>query len=60
MTQPTYSIVIPIFNEFDNIHEMYRRLTGVMQQLDGDCELILVDDGSRDSSLSAIRESTLR
>lgn len=56
MTQPTYSIVIPIFNEEDNIHEMYRRLTGVMQQLDGDCELILVDDGSRDSSLSAIRE----
>jgi polyisoprenyl-phosphate glycosyltransferase len=56
VTQATYSIVIPIFNEEDNIHEMYRRLTGVMEQLDGDSELILVDDGSRDSSLSAIRE----
>ncbi|MBF2063401.1 MAG: glycosyltransferase family 2 protein [Calothrix sp. C42_A2020_038] len=56
MTQPTYSIVIPIFNEEDNIHEMYRRLTGLMEQLDGSTELILVDDGSRDSSLSIIRE----
>ncbi len=56
MTQPIYSIVIPIFNEEENIDEMYRRLTGVMQQLDGESELILVDDGSSDRSLSSIRE----
>ena len=35
---------------------MYRRLSSVMAQLDGDVELILVDDGSRDRSLSMIRE----
>ena len=56
MPQPIYSIVIPIFNEEENIDEMYRRLTGVMQQLDGESELILVDDGSSDRSLSYIRE----
>jgi polyisoprenyl-phosphate glycosyltransferase len=56
VTQPIYSIVIPIFNEEENINEMYRRLTGVMQQLDGESELILVDDGSSDRSLSSIRE----
>jgi polyisoprenyl-phosphate glycosyltransferase len=56
VTQPIYSIVIPIFNEEENIDEMYRRLTGVMQQLDGESELILVDDGSSDRSLSSIRE----
>ncbi|NJL60499.1 MAG: glycosyltransferase family 2 protein [Methylacidiphilales bacterium] len=56
MIQPIYSIVIPIYNEEENINEMYRRLTGVMQQLDNDCELILVDDGSKDNSLNLMRE----
>ncbi|MFM9161266.1 MAG: glycosyltransferase family 2 protein, partial [Dolichospermum sp.] len=51
-----YSLVIPIYNESENITEMYRRLTSVMDQLDGDTELILIDDGSRDRSLSMIRE----
>ncbi|BAZ06739.1 glycosyltransferase family 2 protein [Calothrix sp. NIES-3974] len=54
--QPTYSIVIPIYNEQENIPEMYRRLSLVMEDLDAECELILVDDGSRDRSLSLIRE----
>ncbi|MFM5887787.1 MAG: glycosyltransferase family 2 protein [Dolichospermum sp.] len=56
MNQPIYSLVIPIYNESENITEMYRRLTSVMDQLDGDTELILIDDGSRDRSLSMIRE----
>jgi polyisoprenyl-phosphate glycosyltransferase len=56
MTQPIYSIVIPIYNEEENINEMYRRLTSVMQQLDGESELILVDDGSKDNSLNMMRE----
>ncbi|BAZ38870.1 family 2 glycosyl transferase [Calothrix sp. NIES-4101] len=56
MIQPIYSIVIPIYNEEANIHEMYRRLTGVMEQLDGESELILVDDGSQDNSLNLMRE----
>jgi polyisoprenyl-phosphate glycosyltransferase len=51
-----YSIVIPIYNEEENITEMYRRLHAVMKQLNGETELILVDDGSRDSSLSMMRE----
>ena len=56
MNQPIYSLVIPIYNEEENITEMYRRLHRVMEQLDGDAELILIDDGSRDRSLSMIRE----
>ncbi|MBO3462160.1 glycosyltransferase family 2 protein [Aetokthonos hydrillicola Thurmond2011] len=56
MTEQIYSIVIPIYNEEDSIPEMYRRLTNVMAQLDGETELILVDDGSRDRSLEMIRE----
>lgn len=60
MNQPTYSpiysLVIPIYNEEENIQEMYRRLTHLMTQLDGDVEVILVDDGSQDRSLTMIRE----
>jgi polyisoprenyl-phosphate glycosyltransferase len=56
MNQPIYSLVIPIYNEEENITEMYRRLANVMEKLDGDVELILIDDGSRDRSLTMIRE----
>ncbi|MEA5616314.1 glycosyltransferase family 2 protein [Cronbergia sp. UHCC 0137] len=56
MNQVIYSLVIPIYNEEENIIEMYRRLNHLMEQLDGQVELILIDDGSRDRSLSIIRE----
>jgi len=56
INQPIYSLVIPIYNEEENIMEMYRRLHDVMEQLDGDVELILIDDGSRDRSLKMMRE----
>jgi dolichol-phosphate mannosyltransferase len=56
INQPIYSLVIPIYNEEENITEMYRRLHHVMEQLDGDVELILIDDGSRDRSLKMMRE----
>jgi len=56
MNQPIYSLIIPIYNEEENITEMYRRLHYVMEQLDGDVELILIDDGSRDRSLKMMRE----
>jgi polyisoprenyl-phosphate glycosyltransferase len=51
-----YSIVIPIYNEEENIREMYRRIVEVMAKLDGETEVILVDDGSSDRSLHFIRE----
>jgi dolichol-phosphate mannosyltransferase len=56
INQPIYSLIIPIYNEEENITEMYRRLHHVMEQLDGDVELILIDDGSRDRSLNMMRE----
>jgi dolichol-phosphate mannosyltransferase len=56
MTQPTVSIIIPIYNEEENIRELYHRLQSVIEQLDGEAELIFVDDGSRDNSLNLIRE----
>lgn len=46
-----YSIVIPMFNEEGSLAELGRRLTNVVDRLDGDAEVILVDDGSEDGTL---------
>lgn len=51
---PTYTVVVPIFNEEQIIPELYSRLTPIMQGLSDGYEIIFVDDGSEDSSLSII------
>jgi polyisoprenyl-phosphate glycosyltransferase len=48
--RPQYSLVLPIYNEEETIQELVRRLESLVEQLDGDAEVILVDDGSSDSS----------
>jgi glycosyltransferase involved in cell wall biosynthesis len=50
MTQPTYSFVIPIYNEKDILPALFDRLSGLIKALNEPCEVILVDDGSRDGS----------
>lgn len=52
----TYSIVAPIYNEIENLPELYRRVKGVMDSSNQSWELILVDDGSTDGSTEKIRE----
>ncbi len=56
MTRPRYSIVAPVFNEEATLPEFYRRVRAVMDGLDGECELVLVFDGSRDRSPEIGRE----
>lgn len=53
---PKYSFIVPIYNEAENILEMYRRISQVMSQMDGKVELCFVNDGSRDLSLKIISE----
>ncbi len=52
----TYSIIAPIFNEFENIPELYRRISEVMDSTGEPWELILIDDGCTDGSTDRIRE----
>ncbi|MBD2532184.1 glycosyltransferase family 2 protein [Nostoc flagelliforme FACHB-838] len=53
---PKYSFIVPIYNEEEIIPELYRRLSAVMNRMDGLVELILINDGSRDRSLQLVRE----
>lgn len=52
----TYSIVGPIYNELENIPELYRRVKEVMDSTHEPWELLLVDDGSTDGSTELICE----
>ncbi len=53
---PTYSFVIPVYNEEEVLPELHRRLSEVADDLDGDCEFVLVDDGSTDRSRERLLE----
>ena len=55
----TYSVIIPVFNEEANIRLLYGRMKEVMESLSPDFELLFVNDGSRDQTLSLIKELTL-
>ena len=49
------SIVVPVFNEQDNLPDVYARVTSVMQSLPAyDYELVFFDDGSSDASRAII------
>src|SRR5512142_960507 len=52
----TYSIVAPIYNELENIPELYRRVKTVMDANGEPWEFVLVDDGSTDGSTEKILE----
>jgi polyisoprenyl-phosphate glycosyltransferase len=54
---PTYSLVVPAYNEEGVIEELAARLSEVMDALDGDAEAILVDDGSRDRTYERMLEA---
>jgi len=45
-----YSVVIPVYNERDNLEILLNSLTEVMDSLQKEYEIICVNDGSRDGS----------
>jgi len=52
---PQLSIVIPFFDEEENVEEMHRRLKDVLVRLNRTYEIIYVDDGSRDRTYERLR-----
>jgi glycosyltransferase involved in cell wall biosynthesis len=55
---PTYSLVVPAYNEEAVVSELVARLGQLMDALDGEAEAILVDDGSRDRTYELMVEAT--
>ncbi|MFA5611868.1 MAG: glycosyltransferase family 2 protein [Anaerolineaceae bacterium] len=56
MSEPIFSVIVPIFNELENLPLLYDRVTSVMDSTSETWELILVDDGSSDGSTDVIRQ----
>lgn len=50
------SIIIPIFEEEENIKQLYEQLRTVLKSLGKSYEIIFVDDGSRDKSFLVLSE----
>ena len=51
-----YSIVVPFFNEQENIPPLYMKLTEVMDGIGERFELVFVDDGSKDDTFKVLSE----
>lgn len=53
--EPELTVVVPVFNEAENVAPLCARLTEVLERCVSSHEILFVDDGSRDGSLAAVR-----
>ena|SRR5690606_4096693 len=59
------SVVVPLFNEQDSVQPLYDAISGALREVEGDVEIIFVDDGSSDDTFVvaegiALRDTRLR
>jgi len=57
---PLVSVVVPAYNESENLPELYRQLIVEFDKLDEKLELLVVDDGSTDGTLDWLRAISQR
>ena len=50
------SVIIPCFNEESSLPVLYKRLTENLKKTDREYEILFVDDGSKDKTLSIIKD----
>ncbi|WP_010597501.1 glycosyltransferase [Rickettsiella massiliensis] len=50
MSNPYLSLVIPVYNEAENLETLYQRLTTTLNTFGQSYEILLVNDGSQDDS----------
>ena len=55
--RPEISVVVPMFNEAENLAPLVARLTPVMERCSASFEVVFVDDGSTDETLIALRRA---
>lgn len=56
MSGPKVSLVVPVYNEEENLPLLYERIVESLDPLEIKWELILVDDGSTDRSVAVARD----
>ena len=49
------SVVVPLYNEQENVRELVDRLVPVLERADQGFEIVFVDDGSRDQTSDVVR-----
>ena len=54
--QVEYSIIVPVYNEVQNIEPLYAAIKPVIEKIDRSCEVIFIDDGSKDGTYDALRK----
>jgi glycosyltransferase involved in cell wall biosynthesis len=50
------SVVVPFYNEEDNLPELHSRLIKVLSEIDIKSQVVYINDGSRDGSISKIKK----
>ena len=55
MTKPELSVVIPLYNEAENVEPLYAELSAALDETGRTYEVIVVDDGSRDDSFAHLK-----
>lgn len=53
-----YSVVVPVFNEEDNVEMLFGEILSEMKKLGKSFEIIFVDDGSSDGTLGKLKRMT--
>src|SRR5215470_11824088 len=56
LKRPDISVLIPVFNEAENIPPLFDQLLGVLRKLPYTFEIVAVNDGSRDNSLARLTD----
>src|SRR4051812_4546543 len=54
-SSPLLSVVVPMYNEAASLDVFFDRLLPVLQKITPDWEVICVNDGSKDDTLSSIK-----
>ena len=59
-SRPQLTVFLPLYNEAENIAPLHGQLTGALERMGRSFEILYIDDGSTDNSLTHLREAAER